>query len=189
MGKLIYLMNVSLDGFIETTDRSLDWTAVDDELHGWFNDHARGIAVSFYGRKLWEVMSAHWPTSDSDPNSGPVEREFGEIWRATPKVVFSRTLSEPLGSNARLATSDPAAELARVRAETDGDVEVAGPTIAAEFIRRDLVDEYGLVVHPVPLGSGRPFFPPDVSRRPLRLVATQRFASGVVYLGYERGHS
>ena len=189
MGKLIYLLNVSVDGFVETTDRSLDWSVVDEESHQWFADRARGIAVSIYGRRLWEVMSAYWPTSDSDPNATPATREFGAIWRATPKVVFSSTLSGPLGSNARLASSDPATELARIRAETDGDIELGGPTTAAEFIRRDLVDEYGLVVHPVVLGSGTPFFPPDAGRLPLRLVATHRFASGVVYLGYERDRS
>ena len=178
-----------MDGFVETTDHSLEWGLVDDELHEWFNEHARGVAVSLYGRRLWEVMSAYWPTSDSDPAATPVMREFGAIWRATPKLVFSSTLSGPLSSNARLASSDPVTELARIRAETDGDLELGGPTIAAEFIRRDLVDQYGLVVHPVVLGSGTPFFPPDVGRLPLRLIDTHRFTSGVVYLGYERDRS
>jgi dihydrofolate reductase len=138
---------------------------------------------------LWEVMNAYWPGSDSDPAATPAMREFGVIWRATPKVVFSSTLSGPLSWNARLASSDPAAELARIRTETDGDLELGGPTIAAEFIRRDLVDEYGLVVHPVVLGAGRPFFPPDAGRLSLRLIDTKRFTSGVVYLGYERDRS
>ena len=38
MGKLIYSLNVSLDGFIETPDHSLDWAIVDDEVHTWFNE-------------------------------------------------------------------------------------------------------------------------------------------------------
>ncbi len=52
MGKLIYLLNVSIDGFIETPDYSLDWTLVDDELHTWFNDQMRGLAAMLYGRRL-----------------------------------------------------------------------------------------------------------------------------------------
>lgn len=185
MGRLIYLLNVSLDGFVETVDRSLDWTVVDDELHGWFNEHARGIAASLYGRRLWEVMSAYWPTADTDPSATATMREFGEIWRATPKVVFASGPVTLVG-NARLAAGDVVEELARVRAEVDGDIEVAGPTLAAEYVRRDLVDVYRLVVHPVILGSGTPFFPSLAAPLQLRLTETRAFASGAVYLGYER---
>ena len=92
MGKLIYALNVSLDGYIETPDHGLDWTVVDDELHSWFNDRARELDASLYGRRLYEVMSAYWPGSDSDPNATPVMREFGVIWRATPRFVFSSSL-------------------------------------------------------------------------------------------------
>lgn len=49
MGKLIYLMNVSLDGYIETPDHGLDWTRVDEELHSWFNDQERAADASLYG--------------------------------------------------------------------------------------------------------------------------------------------
>lgn len=183
MNRLVYLLNVSLDGFIDTPDHSLDWAVVDDELHTWFNDRARGIAASLYGRRLWEVMSAYWPTSDSNPDATAVEREFGEIWRATPKIVFA---SKPVSlvGNARLASGDVAEELARVRAEVDGDIEVGGATLAAEFVRRGLVDEYGLVVHPVALGAGTPFFPPLDAPLRLRPTETRTFASGAVYLGY-----
>ena len=68
MGRLIYSLNVSLDGFIETTDHRLDWGLVDDELHTWFNDQTRGLDASLYGRRLYDVMSAHWPTAASDPS-------------------------------------------------------------------------------------------------------------------------
>jgi dihydrofolate reductase len=185
LGRLIYLMNVSLDGFIETTDHSLDWGTVDDELHTWFNDHMRKMAASLYGRRLYEVMSAYWPTSDSDPNATEPMREFGRLWRATPRIVFSTTL-DSVDHNSRLARGDPTEELANVRREFDGDIEVGGPTLAAAFIQRGLVDEYRLVIHPVVIGGGTPFFPSLESPIPLRQTATHRFESGVVYVGYER---
>lgn len=77
-----------------------------------------------------------------------------------------------------------AKELARLRTEFDGDPDVGGPTLAAVFIRRGLIDEFRLVVHPVVLGAGTPFFPPLESPIPLRLTATRAFASGVAYHGY-----
>jgi dihydrofolate reductase len=183
MGKLIYTMNVSLDGYIETPDHSLDWSLVDDELHGWFNDRFRGLDASLYGRRLYEVMAAYWPTGESDPDSTETTREFARIWNATPKVVFSSTL-DSVNWNSRLVRGDVSDELARLRAEFDGDFEVGGATLAASFIRRGLVDEFGLVVHPVVLGGGTPFFPPLDTPIRLRLIDNWKFGSGVEYLGY-----
>jgi dihydrofolate reductase len=183
-GRLIYGMNVSLDGFVETPDRSLDWTVVDDELHTWFNDRARELDASLYGRRLYELMAAYWPTSDTDPDATEAMREFGRIWRSLPKIVFSSTLDRVEG-NSRLVRGDVGEELARLREEFDGKLEIGGPTLAAEFIRRGLVDEYQLIVHPVVLGGGRPFFPELERPIGLRLIETKRFGSGVVLLRYE----
>ena len=92
MGKVVYLMNVSLDGYVETADHSVDWGKVDDELHTWFSDRQREADVSVYGRRLWEVMAAYWPTGEADPRSTEPMREFARVWNATPKVVFSHEL-------------------------------------------------------------------------------------------------
>jgi dihydrofolate reductase len=183
MGKLIYLMNVSLDGFIATPDGGLDWTHVDEEVHSWFNDHARGVEASLYGRRLYELMSGHWPTAADDPGTNPVEVEFAHIWNATPRFVFSRTLTE-VHHNSSLVSGDVGEVLADVRRQFSGDLEVAGADLAAQFVRRGLVDEYGLVVHPVSIGAGKPFFPQLEVPLKLRLFDTKRFESGVVYLGY-----
>jgi dihydrofolate reductase len=111
--------------------------------------------------------------------------EFARIWNATPKIVFSRTLTSVIDGS-RLVRGDPVDELARIRTEFDGDLEVGGPMLAAEFVRHGLVDVYGMVVHPVILGAGKPFFPPLKAPLRLRLTETRTFASGVTYLGYER---
>ncbi|MEO7117769.1 MAG: dihydrofolate reductase family protein [Candidatus Limnocylindrales bacterium] len=182
MGKLIYLMNVSLDGFVETPDHGLDWTIVDEELHTWFNERERETAACLYGRGLYETMSAYWPTVASDPTATQVELEFGRIWNAKPKIVFSQTL-DTVSGNSRLATGDISDELTKIRAEFDGDLEVGGPTLASAFIERGLVDEFQLVVHPVVIGAGTPFFPAGC-RLKLTLRETRRFKSGATYLGY-----
>jgi dihydrofolate reductase len=178
-------MNVSLDGYIETLDHGLDWTVIDDELHGWFNDHMRSVDASLYGRRLYEVMAAYWPHGETDPNATDVMREFARLWNATPRFVFSTSLDH-VEWNSRLVSGDVGEIYARVREEFDGDLEVAGPTLAAQFIQRGLVDEFGMVVHPVVLGSGTPYFPPLDEPLRLRLVNTHRFASGAQYLGYAR---
>lgn len=188
MGHLIYLMNVSIDGFVETPDHDLSWSRIDDELHAWFNEQTRTTDAMLYGRRLYETMSAHWPFAAADPNVTPVELEFAHEWNATPRYVFSSTLTS-VEWNSRLVHGPVDEVLDAVRAEYPGEVAVAGPTLAAEFIRRDLVDEYRMVVHPAVLGAGTPYIPALDRPLDLELVDTRRFASGVVFLGYERRRS
>jgi dihydrofolate reductase len=183
MGKLIYLMNVTLDGYVETPDHGLDWGTVDEELHFWFAEHMRAVDASLYGRRLYEVMAAYWPGSEADPNATPAMRAFGTAWRETPRFVFSSSL-ESVDHGRVVRGDDVGAELARIREEFDGDLEVGGPTLAASFIRRGLVDEYRLVVHPVVLGAGTPYLPPLGSPIKLRQTESRRFGSGVLYIGY-----
>ncbi|CAN5303883.1 dihydrofolate reductase family protein [soil metagenome] len=183
MGRLIYAMNVSLDGYVETPDRSLDWTSVDDELHTWFNERAREIEASLYGRRMYELMAGYWPNAEADPAATGPEREFAAIWARTPRIVFSSSLAS-VEHNSRLVRGDIGEELASVRGEFAGDLDVSGATLAGSFIRRGLVDEYQLLVHPVVLGGGTPFFPAVETQLRLRLTETRSFASGVVYLGY-----
>ncbi len=184
MARLVYSMNVSLDGYVETPDRSLDWTTVTEELHRWFTDRLRECGAVVYGRRLYEVMAAFWPTAESDPNIPAYMLDFARAWNPKPKLVVSSTLRE-VGANSRLVRGDPVEEVTRVRDEYEGDMEIGGPTLARAFVERGLIDRYDLVVHPVVLGAGKPFFPKLDSPLRLRLVATHTFANGAVYLGYE----
>ncbi len=184
MGRLTYSMSVSLDGFVETPDRSLDWVKVDEELHSLFNDEARAMSTFLYGRRMYELMTDYWPTGDSDPQSTPAMVDFARIWKDKPKVVFSRTLSE-VGWNSRLVHDDAVGEVARLKAQPGFDMDVGGPTIAAALIEAGLVDEYRLYVQPVILGAGKPFFPAVTNRKALELVETRTLGNGVVYLRYQ----
>jgi dihydrofolate reductase len=183
MGKVIFLMNVSLDGYIETPDHSLDWTINDDELLTWFNERMRTFEAIVYGRRLYELMNAYWPTAESDPAATGPMLEFARIWNAKPKVVVSSSMRKaPAGW--RLTRGDPETILEELRRDSSGDLEIGGPTLAAGFIRRGLVDEYQLVVHPVILGGGTPFFPDLERPAGLRLLETRTFSTGTVYLGF-----
>jgi dihydrofolate reductase len=183
VGTLIYSMSVSLDGYVARPDGSLDWVLIDDTLHSAFNEEARSNDVFLYGRRMYELMAGYWPTADSEPGATPVEVEFAQIWKDTPKVVFSRSL-ERVDFNSRLVRGDAVEEVTRLKAQPGFEMGVGGPTTAAPLIRAGLVDEYRLALHPVVLGAGIPFFPDGNPRRELRLLDERRLASGVVLVRY-----
>ena len=182
MANLIYSMLVSLDGFIETPDHKIDWIPMDEELHRFFNEQARESGLSLYGRRMYEVMSA-WDTRDADPSATAIEVEFARIWQATPKMVFSKTVAA-VGPNATLVRDLVPQEITRLKAQTSKDIDVAGPTLAAQLMRLGLIDEYRPVVCPVVLGGGTPFFPSLDAPIPVKLVEQRAFHSGVTYLRY-----
>jgi dihydrofolate reductase len=186
MGRLIYAMNVSLDGRIATADGGLDWATVDDELHAWFNEQARGISLSLYGRRMYELMAGYWPTAAQDPDTNDVMREYAGIWARTPKVVFSRTLDRVM-EGCRLISGDAPTIVRELLQEQVGDVDVSGADLAGQLIAADLVDRYQLVVHPVVLGEGPTFWPVGLDvPRPLRQLATRTFTGGAILLEYGR---
>jgi dihydrofolate reductase len=188
MGRLIYSMSVSLDGFIETPSHSLDWVQVDDELHAFFNGEAREMSAFIYGRRMYELMVDYWPTAEADPAATPVMVEFARIWRDKPKIVLSTTL-ERVGWNSRLVRDNGAEEIARLKAQPGFDMDVGGPTTASTLMRLGLIDEVRLFIQPVILGAGTRFFPALEHRIGLQLLETRTFGSGVVYLRYETGRA
>ncbi|MBF6168540.1 dihydrofolate reductase [Streptomyces gardneri] len=177
MRKLIYGFSVSLDGYINDRDGSIDWTNPDEELHQFHNDRYREIEVSLHGRRLYELMAEYWPHVPED--APRIEREFATLWTEKPKVVFSRTLTE-VHWNSTLVSENAVEEVRRLKAGGSGVMEVGGASLAASLIPHGLIDEYQLFVLPVALGGGTPLFPPLDKRIQLRLVETRHFDTAVM---------
>src|SRR5687767_2616919 len=178
-----YSMNVSLDGYIVGPDGSFDWSAPDPDVFRFWIDEIRGVGVHVLGRRLYETM-LYWETADKDRSLDDDELEWVARWNPLPKVVFSTTLSAVEG-NARLASGSLAEEIERLRAEPgEGEIAIGGATLAAEAAALDLIDEYRIMVHPVLVGGGIPFFARDERRVDLELVETRTFSSRFVLLRY-----
>jgi dihydrofolate reductase len=184
MRKLIYSMTVSLDGFIAGPDGEIDWSAPDEELHRFHNDHVRELGVHLLGRRLYETM-VYWETARENPSLGEPELEFEEIWRALPKLVFSHSLTAVEG-NAQLATRPLVEEVNALKLQPGKDIAVGGAGLASSLIELGLIDDFRLFVAPVVLGAGTPYFPASSHITDLRLIETRTFASRVVYLHYLR---
>lgn len=114
-----------------------------------------------------------------------VDGFIADVWCASPKVVFSRTLDSVQG-NARLAAAPLAEEAAAALEATDKDVAVGGAGLAAAAIGLGLVDELRLFRNPVVVGGGTPFLPPVTKHMRLALVETRTFGSRVIFDRYRR---
>ena len=183
MRKIILMMSVSLDCFIEGRNRELDWHMVDDELHRHFNEQLSAMGAFLDGRVTYELMAGYWPTADADPSStGPVV-EFARIWRDMPKIVYSRTLDRA-DWNSTVVRDVVPEEVMELKAQPGGDMVLGGADLAAAFMRQDLIDEYRLYVHPIVIGQGKPLFQASDAKINLRLTETRTFGNGVVLLRY-----
>ena len=185
MGKIVLMMSVSVDGYIEGPDREIDWHMVDDELHRDFNEQLGAMGAFLSGRVTYELMAEFWPTADQDPSSSEPMVEFARIWRDTPKIVYSRTL-ERAGWNTTIVREVVPGEVQQLKERTKGDLALGGADLAAAFLRQDLVDEYRIYVHPVRIGRGKPLFGPSDATVQLQLAETRTFGNGVVMLHYRR---
>jgi dihydrofolate reductase len=143
-----------------------------------FVKEAQGQAGSVYGRRMYEVMR-YW--DDEHPEWNADERAFAAAWRSQPKWVVSRSLKS-VGPNATLVEGDLEGAIRAIKAERDGEIEVAGPELAHRLTTLGLIDEYRIYLHPVVLGGGTRYF--AGARPPLRLVGNDRMDEGVIRLTY-----
>lgn len=183
MRRLTCSMGISLDGYIVGPDGGFAWSAPDEEVFRFATDEVRQVGVHLLGRRLYETMR-YWETADQDPSLSDLEREFAALWTSLPKVVFSTTLTSVEGGY-RLARGSLAEEVQRWRSEPgEKDIAIGGAALASEAADLDLINEYGLRVHPVLVGGGTPFFPRAEGRADLELLDSRTFSSGVVHLRY-----
>ena len=180
---LIYSMSVSVDGFIADREGGFEWTAPSEELFRFHLAQVRELGGHLCGRRLYETMLV-WET-DPSLRDNEVRAAFADVWRAIPKVVFSRTLDSVRG-NARLAEASVAEEAAAALGATDKDVGIGGAGLAAAAVELGLVDELRMFRYPVVVGGGTPFLPPVTEYVPLDLIETRAFCSRVIYERYGR---
>ena len=182
MAKLIYFMPMSLDGFIAGETDSLDWSAPSEEVAAFINDCHRPIGTYLYGRKEYETMMV-WETPEAIPGLTPVNRDFGRIWQAADKIVYSKSLETVATPKTRLEREFEPQAVRDLKAQSPHDISVAGPNLAAQAIRAGLVDEYHLLVVPMILGGGKRVLPSNVGVK-LDLLDERRVGNGWVYLRY-----
>ncbi len=182
MANLIYSAIASLDGYIADVDGKFDWAEPDDEVHAFINDLDRPIGAHLLGRRMYEVL-VYWedpPALDQQPS---YVQEFAQIWQAAEKIVYSRTLETVSTARTRIERHFDPEAIRQLKAQSERNITVGGPDLAAQAIRAGLVDEYELFVVPVVVGAGKQFLPSN-ARIDLELLDERRFRNGTVFLHY-----
>lgn len=186
--KLIFSMMATLDGFTAGPDGELDMFGEDfedDELLGYLADLLRSVDAYLFGRVAYEQLADYWPKAGISPTSTGREVELAELMNTKPKVVVSRTLTDPVWGPAMVIGGALAAEVAAMKAEPGRDLALfAGADAAASLMGLGLVDEYRLMVYPVAVGTGQSPFARVTVPLGLTLVETRTFPTGVVLLRY-----
>jgi dihydrofolate reductase len=185
MATLIYSGIASLDGYVADEAGNFDWSVPDEQVHTFINDLMRPVGTYLYGRRMYEVMTG-WETEPTLAERSPAMRDFAEIWQAADKIVYSTTLETPSTARTRIERDFDPEAVRQITSTSDRDITVAGPNLAAQAIRAGLVDEYHLMLSPVVVGGGTPFFPDGV-RVTLDLLDEHRFGNGAVHLRYRTG--
>jgi dihydrofolate reductase len=173
MAKLVFGMNQSLDGYVDHMAFGPSPT-----LFRHFIGEAEQQAGSIYGRKIYEIMR-YW--DDDHPEWNEDDHAFAAAWRKQPKWVASHSL-QSVGPNATLLEGDLESAIRKLKAEREGEIEVAGPDLAGSLTELGLIDEYRIYLHPVVLGHGTPYF--TGPRPPLRLMTHDRIGEDVIRLIY-----
>lgn len=183
MAKLIYPINISLDGYMEDKHGNLEWSISDDEVFSFWTDFQRSIGTYLYGRRMYESM-VFWDTSDIKKGDESQKiREFAYIWRDAEKIVYSKTLSSASSARTSIEHEFNPHAIRRLKASSDKELTISGPELAGQAMSEGLIDEFHVLVHPVVLGGGKKAFPENLSIK-LELLDEHHFRSGAVHLHY-----
>ncbi len=191
MGKLIYLITTSLDGYVADKDGNFGWAMPTEEVHTFINETLSNVGTILMGRKLYETMKV-WDDIPTEGTSGhymdgPSQsmNDYSKIWRAASKIVYSKTMTELKIANARLERAFGPSTIQKMVSQSNKDFDIGGPHLAGQAIIANIVDEYRQIIAPIMIGSGNYWLPKGVNLK-LKLVNMRQFENGSVHLQYSK---
>jgi dihydrofolate reductase len=183
MRKIIYWVHTSVDGFVDGPHGEFDWPVMGPELSAYSETLDRRVDTLLFGRPVWQMMVGFWPNAEA-MSDDPHVTAFAPFWRATPKIVFSRSYLGDEWTD-RVIRGDLHAEVTALKAQPGADLLLTGgANLAAALTDLGLIDEYHIAVHPVVLGGGRKLFAEPKQRLNLRAAQSQVLDGQVVVTSY-----
>ncbi|HMU10315.1 MAG TPA: dihydrofolate reductase family protein [Ferruginibacter sp.] len=186
MGKLIYFMHTSLDGFVADTNGGMHWIHIDDELFDYVGSRVKTTDTALYGRVTFEMMEAYWPTAAQKPAATKHDIDHSRWYAKAKKVVLSRSWQGKELPHTQIISNNLEEEISKLKASTQNDILLFGsPSAGHSLLAKGLIDGYWLFVNPILLGKGIPLFKNVKETTKLKLMSSHAFSSGVVCLSYE----
>jgi dihydrofolate reductase len=188
MGKLIYLITTSLDGYVADKNGDFGWAMPTEEVHSFVNDALRNVGTILMGRNLYETMKV-WDDIPTEGTGGAMDgpsqamNDYAKLWRGANKIVYSTTMTGLKIANATIEKSFDPNAIQKLVAESDKDFDIGGPHLAAAAIKANIIDEYHQIIVPFILGGGNHWLPGGNNNK-LELVDLRKFANGFVHLQY-----
>jgi len=180
MRKVIYAINITLDGCCEHTKM-----IADEELLEHYTHLLLEADLLVYGRKTYQLMVPYWPDIAKSQSVTKAENEFARTFDSLHKVVFSRTLNGAEG-NTRIVRTNLQDEILNLKQAQGKNILVGGVDIPSQLTALGLIDEYRFVVQPILAGEGRRLLQgvrlPEKCQ--LKLVESKTLKSGCVALRY-----
>ena len=187
MRKVVWLMHVSLDGFVAGPNGEIDWILLDDEVFDDGRDLINAGDTALYGRVTYQLMESYWPTAADSPTATKHDIDHARWVNPALKVVFSRTLKKADWQNTRIVKDHIPEEIAKLKKQPGKNMILfASPSLASTFMNLDLIDEYWFNINPIILGKGKPLFKELGDMRKLKLLGSKTYKTGVVNLHYGR---
>jgi dihydrofolate reductase len=188
MRKLIFKIDMTLDGFISGPKGEMDWgTATFGAEENWKRvfDMLSTVDTVLMSRVIYLIFKEFWPAAGVSPTSSKSEKRFSHWLDNVPKVVFSKSLASVDWTNSRLVKTDAGAEISLLKQQRGKNLVMWGGSIFPQALMNlELIDEYRINVHRVILGSGKPLFTGITGRIPLSLLSAETFETGTVGLCY-----
>ena len=161
----------SLDNYIARRDDSVDWLLWSDDMKSLMTDFWKNIDTVLMGRKTYEASLKHGRGSGGTPGM--------------KTYVFSRTIKESDDKNVEIICEDVADFLKKLKNQAGKDICVmGGGELAKPLFEANLIDEVGLNIHPILLGSGISLFLEMKHQVDLELIEGKSFKNGCVYVSY-----
>ncbi|MBS1600558.1 MAG: dihydrofolate reductase family protein [Bacteroidetes bacterium] len=188
MRKIIWLMHVSLDGYVAGPNGEMNWIIYDEELRNYVSNKLKTINTVMYGRITYEMMAGYWPKAAANPNASSYDIEHGNWINAAPKIVFSKTMKKAEWNNTMVISENIPEEMNKLKQSDSGkDIVIIGSVDAANYlVKHDLIDEFWIDINPIILGGGKPLFQDSGAMKKLELAGVREFKSGVVGFDYIR---
>ncbi len=168
---------ISLDGVVESPEK-WHFQYWSDEMGEVVGSGMSASDAMLLGRVTYQEFAAYWPTSTDEASAAYMNN--------TPKYVVSTTLDKAEWNNSTLIKGNVAEELARLKQQPGKNIQIIGsPTLVQSLLQDDLLDELGLLLHPVVVGSGKRLFTDGGDLKRLKLVDAKTFSTGVLSLTYQ----